>query len=516
MTSWTRVAVPLVFSLYLALGLTIYSQYGLGWDEPQSRKNGLMAYDYVTGANSELLGYVDRDYGTALELPLVMAERLFHCNSPQSIYLLRHLLTFLFFFAGVLAFYALARRRFSPGLALGGVGLLISSPRIFADSFYNTKDIGLLGAMVIAVLTLDRFLAAPTWRRAALHALACAFAIDLRMPGVILIPLTILFWLLDTRLIPAKREARWRSLRLLGLFLLLTVLFIALLWPYLWSDVFGHFVESYRNLSHFARWDDTVLYLGREVHAHELPWHYPLVWIAITTPLAYLTLALVGVGRTVFRLVHRLPDRYQAIRFELIAMAWFLIPLAAVVLGRAVLYDGWRQLYFIYPALVLLALSGIEALWLLGARLAGRKRITLAVAAGGLLLSNIATVTYFLIRHHPYQNLYFNPLAGDMQQVKARFDMDYWGLTFREGLEYIARTDPAQEIPVFFAYGGKDTIDILSPSDRARFRPLGEVQGAKYILTNYRWASEDYDAVLNKIYEITIGGTAVMAVYQLY
>lgn len=515
-TRWIRLATPLAFLLYLGLGLVLHRDYGLGWDEPQSRKNGVMAYDYVTGASRELIEYVDRDYGTALELPLVAAEKAFRCDSPRSIYLLRHLLTFLFFFGAVVAFHALAGRRFSPGLALGGAALLVLSPRIFADSFYNTKDIGLLGAMVFAVLTLERFLAAPGVARALLHGVACAFAIDLRMPAVILVPLTILFWSLDTWIDPARRGAWRRRAGLLGLHLLATAVSVTLFWPYLWTDPVGHFVESYRNLGHFIRWKDTVLYLGRQLPAPELPWHYPLVWIALTIPLAVLALALLGAARAFLGLVRPGPHRYQAVRFELIALAWLALPLAAVILGGSVLYDGWRQLYFLYPALVLLALSGIEVLTRLGARLDGWKRIALAVIAGGGLLANVASVLSFLIRNHPHQNLYFNALAGGMERAKANFDLDYWGLTFREGLEFVARTDPSAEIPIFFAYGSRDSIDILPPADRARFRPLEEVRGAKYVLTNYRWASEDYDSALNKVYEITIGGTPVMAVYKLY
>lgn len=513
---WTRVAIPLAFLLYLALGLALHRDYGLGWDEPQSRKNGLMAYDYVTGTSRELLQYVDRDYGTALELPLFAAEKLFRCDSPRSAYLLRHLLTFLFFFGGVVAFHALARRRFSPGLALGGAALLVLSPRIFADSFTNTKDIGFLVAITVAVLTLERFLAAPGAARATLHACASAFAIDLRIPGVFLVPLTILFWSLDTWLVAVHRGAWRRRLVLLGLYLLLTAVFVTLFWPYLWTDPLGHFVESFRNLGHFTRWKDTVLYLGQAFPAPELPWHYPLVWIAISTPLATLVLALLGSGRAVLDLARPARHRYPAFRLERIALAWFVLPLAAVVLGGSVLYDGWRQLYFLYPALVLLALSGIEGLWKLGARLDGWRRIALVVIGGGCLAGNVASVLLFMVRHHPHQNLYFNSLAGGMERARASFDLDYWGLTFREGLEYIARTDPSPEIPIFFAYGSRDTIDILPPSDRARLRPLEEVRGAKYVLTNYRWATEDYDSALDKVYEITIGGTAVMSVYRLY
>ena len=51
---------------------------------------------------------------------------------------------------------------------------------------------------------------------------------------------------------------------------------------------------------------------------------------------------------------------------------------------------------------------------------------------------------------HPYQNVYFNRLAGkDMQMIKQRFDLDYWGLAYREGLAYILSVDDRETIPVY-------------------------------------------------------------------
>jgi hypothetical protein len=38
-------------------------------------------------------------------------------------------------------------------------------------------------------------------------------------------------------------------------------------------------------------------------------------------------------------------------------------PLVVVVVLHSALYDGWRQLYFIYPVLLLLALRGLVTVW---------------------------------------------------------------------------------------------------------------------------------------------------------
>src|SRR5574341_2101331 len=122
------------FVFYFLLGVFIFRHYGVSWDEPTSRDNGTIAYQYVTRQNSDLLTYTDRDYGTAFELPLVVVENATRVTSSQQIYYLRHFLTFLFFFVGVVFFYKIALDRFDPGIAFLGVIFFVLSPRIFADS----------------------------------------------------------------------------------------------------------------------------------------------------------------------------------------------------------------------------------------------------------------------------------------------------------------------------------------------------------------------------------------------
>jgi hypothetical protein len=94
----------------------------------------------------------------------------------------------------VAALYQLARRRFGDWrLGLLGALLLVLSPRLFAEFFYNDKDVVFMAFFVIATNTSVAFVARPSWRRAAWHALACAFAIDARIMGVLL-PIATLAW----------------------------------------------------------------------------------------------------------------------------------------------------------------------------------------------------------------------------------------------------------------------------------------------------------------------------------
>src|SRR5262249_12885284 len=47
---------------------------------------------------------------------------------------------------------------------------------------------------------------------------------------------------------------------------------------------------------------------------------------------------------------------------------------------------------------------------------------------------------------HPFQNVYFNILAGT--DLRSRYELDYWGLANRKALEYILRNDHSEVINV--------------------------------------------------------------------
>ena len=49
----------------------VYSDYGLAWDESLQHDIGLRTYNYVFRGDTTLNGFKNRDYGVAVELPLI-------------------------------------------------------------------------------------------------------------------------------------------------------------------------------------------------------------------------------------------------------------------------------------------------------------------------------------------------------------------------------------------------------------------------------------------------------------
>jgi hypothetical protein len=102
--------------------------------------------------------------------------------------------------------------------------------------------------------------------------------------------------------------------------------------------------------------------MGAFIRPTALPWHYAFTWISITIPLLYLALFGVGAYATSRQILARGLKLWQD-DGEFMFFGLFCAPISAVVLFHSTLYDGWRQLYFVYPAFLLLATKGWVVLW---------------------------------------------------------------------------------------------------------------------------------------------------------
>lgn len=522
---WGRFVWPaLLFLSFVFVGLGLHRDYGISWDEPTNRKNGMITLSYVgeifapelaaqhkdlPTLATPLAEYYDRTYGVAFEAPLALLERAFDLKNSRDIYLFRHLVTFLACSLGVLAVGCLAARRYSDW-RLGALGALffVLSPRQFADSFYNGKDAVFMAAFALAMATAVPFVLRPTYRSAVCHAVATAFAIDVRVVGIFLPAATVGFFLLRL----ARGELRRKTGLTLAAYLALTPVLVVALWPYLWPAPWANFREAIANMSKFP-WVGEALYLGKTMPATELPWHYIPVWIGISTPLPYLVLLVLGTAAILVPIVReRRLWKDEGELQDLFFLALLLGPLASVIVLDSVLYDGWRQMYFLYPGIVLVALRGWVQLWNWQPSALGNAWPRVVGVATAICLLH---TTWWMARAHPHQNLYVNALAG--RDVRKRFDMDYWGLTNREALQAIVDADERPSINVWpgsWTPLGTSAL-LLTGSDRARVQVVKDEAKADYIVTNYRGNQSDYgsDPEFELFRHIEVDGEIVSSTY---
>jgi hypothetical protein len=513
------------FGALLVLGLSIYADYGISWDEDVSRATGMVSLRYVSelispalvayhhdGTYPPLAAWPPREYGVLFEAPACLLERLLHLDDVGARYRLRHLLTFLVCFGGVVALYQLARQRFgSWRLGLLAAAWLVLSPRLFAESFYNSKDAVFLALFAVAMLTGVRLLLRPTAGRAAWHALACAAAIDVRIMALVLPAATLGF--LGLSMVGGK--VSWRAvLPVAGLYLALLSGLAVAGWPYLWAAPWANLTQAFHDLSVF-NWDNTVLYRGAAVRVTALPWHYAPVWISITTPLLYLGALLLGL-LAVLRLLGPRQWRFWADDDQvqdLFFAALLVLPLLAVIVLHSVLYDGWRHLYFVYPALLLVALRG----WVLAWQWLRNRRPRYGPAALGTATGLAMAITAGqMVAAHPNQQVYFNYLAGP--NVATAYELDYWGLSFRQGLEYIAAHDSRAHLKVManeeLSPVARLNWNMLPAADRQRIQFTKAEPEADYFLSNYRWHPGPYP-YQHEVHRVTVNGVRILSVFQL-
>ena len=521
--------VATVFAAILFFGCKIYSDYGIPSDEEIERVNGIVSLNYVgklfgiqsiqkseslvAFSHLNLASYKDRDYPVLFNLPAAMLERLFHINDEKAIYLFRHLLVFLISVLGIYVIYRLGELRFSSWkMGLIPVAFFLFSPRFFAESFYNSKDLVFLTFFCIASFTLFKLILQPSYRWAFLHAVATALAINVRIMGILMVFITLACILLKLYQGHGKDIRRYSGITFV--YVLIMAFLTVALWPWLWENPVGHLIQGFKNMSLFSRGPQDVFFMGAVHQTRALPWYYIPAYIVLTTPLLITVLFSLGTLNTVvsmFRGGRQFLKPSENLQ-DLIYLTLILIPIAAVIILNSVLYDGWRQIYFIYPAMLILATKGLADL--LNFRVM-RKYLAAKLCTLLLVVYSLISAGYWMYVAHPFQNTYFNILAG--QDWIKNFEVDYWGLSNRQALEYLASVNAGDQI--YVASETVPPLDLalksLPEHDRNRIIVVNGIDKAQYVINNYRFNFRDYEAQggYKKILDIKAGGEVINSIY---
>lgn len=489
-----RPQVLFFFLIYFIIGLAIFRDYGVSWDEPYQRQIGYVTFEYLRGDTS-LLTFTDRYYGQIFELPLVVIERVFSLTDTREIYYFRHLATFLLFYAGVGCFYILTKNYFkSWKIGLFACILLILSPRIFADSFYNSKDIPLLVFYIFATTTLLQYTQKKDIQSLLLHCIASVSAISARIIGGVFPFATIVIFFFIFKKNPQKLKKHFL------LYILFTTIGTYLLWPVLWTNPLRIF-EAVTTMAQFKfQTNLPTLYMGNFISTFQLPWHYIPTWILITTPLSFILLSIYGL----YVSIKKNSKMSQTTKIQTVSLIFLLcFPVITAIILRSTLYDGWRHFYFIYPIILIFTLIGWKQYPKIGS-------IIIAL--------DIIYCIYFMFTFHPYQNIYFSPLfSRNMQTTKQQFEMDYWGVSYRKALEYVVKTDPNKEIKIVVANNPGNSNALILPQqdrDRIQFLSTDDIAQADYFISNYRWHPKDY-TYQNEVFSVKIQNAKIMVVYKL-
>ncbi len=508
MKGFLRTYYPgILLTLFMGvIALFTFKDYGISWDERIQREIGMVSYDYINKGDSRLFSYDARDHGTGFELPLVYMEQWLHITESRQLYLARHLATHLFFLFGVFCGYVLALRLYRrQGIAILAFFMLALSPRIYAHSFFNSKDVPFMSAMLMAMLACEVAFAKRKVGWHLLLGICCGYAASIRIMGIIIVPIVLSFLLIDFAL--GNRKER---LQIVGGFVLYLAGFCGMLvaaWPVLWPRPLAQFAEQFTNLAHYP-WIGDLLLNGHMYKSNALPWFYAPEWFAVTTPVLFTVAGLAGgvlllvrfVGQPV-RFLTNTPQRNQ-----LLYAACAFGPVAAVIAMHSILYDDWRHLYFVYPPFVLLGLYAVHA--------ASSNRLRTGILVGAFALQT-GYVAWFMVSAHPFQQVYFNHLVSHKEEyLRRNFEFEYWGCAYSDAVRYILAHDKREKIKIDWSSEPvANAVLFLPKADAARIELVDRLHQPDYFITGFRQHPGDYpDSVV--FWQRQVLNSTVVRVYK--
>ena len=481
-------------ALFAVAGVAIVDDYGIGRDTAVLRQVTIANADYIaTGNISDLSQHKDvayRYYGIAYEMPLLLAERALGLQDSRHIYLTRHLLTHLLFIAGGFVCGMLAYRMTgSRWIALVSMLLFMLHPRIYAHSFFNLKDIPFAVMLLIALYLTHRAFRKDAIGAFLLCGIGVGLAIDLRPFGLMLLPMILGMRGLD--LCQAGRGERKRILLTSASFLAVALATVYAAHPYYWENPL-RFVEGIRVVAQHPAIVEN-LYMGNIYLSNAVPWNFIPVWFGITAPPIALLLGAMGCAAVCWRAITRplaaLRDRET--RFRILLLGCFALPVVVVIALQSNIYNGWRQMYFIWGPFCLLMAIGLRALasgggvpceWGIAARLPGwvrggaaRRALAYGAASAGLITTLTAMAAL-----HPHQQIYFNAMVdtGTPGALAKRYDMDYWHLARLQAMEYLLTRYPGD---VLRLWPEQRSIHIIPQNDRERIIDAGVHEADFYL-----------------------------------
>ena len=234
-------------------------------------------------------------------MPAIL-ENIFEIKSYQEIFYFRHLYVHTIFLISIIFFYRIILNLFNSFyLALFGSAILYTTPRIFAHSFYNSKDIIFLSISIICIYFFYKFFKNKSLYNTIYLGLSLALLTSVRSIGFYFLIILFLFIFLEL----LDKKVRLRDTIKLFLYLSIAyLLFLYLFWPFLWESPLENFLYALNSFSDYG-WGGQVFYFGKFYKTNSLPWHYIPVWILGTISIPFSFLIVISILFVLNRLAKR-------------------------------------------------------------------------------------------------------------------------------------------------------------------------------------------------------------------
>ena len=505
--------------------MLLYDNYGYSWDEAYSRLNGVVSFNYILDKFNilenlryqnvpDLNNYIDNEYGVFFEIINISLEKILSFDDSFNIYFFRHLTNCLFFLIASIYFYYTLNLFYPKLVSILGFLLFIIHPRIFAQSFYNSKDIIFLVFFCISNYYLIKFFIYQRIKHLFLLSFIIALTIGTRVMGIIVPVLFILFFVLEN-----LEKNKYKKIYLIIPFIVFTFLLTIIFWPYLWENPFN-LVTSFKSMGDYD-WKGLVFFEATYYSGRYLPWYYLPKIIFITTPILYISLFVLGsilIFKFLLSNLINLKDNSKNVwnnKEELFCIYSIIIvyfTIGIIIELNSTLYNGWRQVYFIYPSIVFICTYGLNKLLYVK----NLKKFILSIFGVFFLL-----IVNWNYKNHPYQYVYYNELINN--KIINNYELDYWGVSNLEILRKLLEISEFADTKIF---NYSDTpyeysLSMIKKSQRKKLIFTNKIENAEYLVTNHIYQSKRphiKDTYLIKnfelVYEINVDNVNINSIYK--
>lgn len=459
---------------------------------------------------------IDRYNGMAVYYP---AFPIWYLNqvSPYIGNICWHAYIFLLVFWGICSLFLLAKELSQNEKVAAFTALLFFlTPRMFAESHYNNKDIVLLSLTFVTLYWGRRLLKDKSMKTICMFAFAGALAANMKIIGAWIfgiLGLYVLFTFLLTK--QFNKKMALKTFACIGLWVLIYILIT----PACWGDLTG-FINFLVSCATDFRWNDYILFNGDMYNKDYtgMPRKYLPVMMLLTIPVGILLLAVLGGSLSVVDLIRKKGRDSDATGYVLVSIIVGAVPLLYAVLSGTPVYNGWRHFYFVYASIIMAAGYGAWRLWQLIKEGKPQKGLEAAAACYvGILALGIAV-------NYPQEHSFYNVLAGT--DIEEKYELDYWDMSVKQALEIIVKDTDAEQIQIGALnlptmWGLEENMLAIRGKSRMRIVLSEEWQQADYVIINTTYAhmySGDGYAQVRAEYEliesISSYGNTICEIYK--
>lgn len=459
---------------------------------------------------------IERDHGMAAYYPMFW---IFYINQIFPFWgnIIWHVYIYLLVFGGVLALYCLLREMFdSFRIAAFTTAVFFFTPRMFAESHYNNKDMVLLSIALCIFYFGWKLRNEQSWRHVAAFSLIVSLAANMKIIGIWtggIMGLYIFFALICVR--QFNRGILGKALACL----VLTGCFYTVLTPACWKGVWpfiSYLIESAKNF----RWNSWFLFDGTMYHKTMtgIPRRYLPIMILFTVPVGVLLLSLTGLLEMLLRLAKKPAEFMGNTGYSCMTVLAGMVPLGYAVLSGTPVYNGWRHFYFCYASMIMPISYAVSFLMRMAERYKKTFWADFALTAYLLLLAGGIAVNY------PHEYAYYNFLAG--RGIESRYELDYWDMSFKQAYGMILKSTDEEIVKIGTVsnpsfWGLEEQLYALQSEQQKRIVLCERWQDAQYLIINpmymYLYGPDDYGRIKQNYRlagSIRSYGSVICEIYQ--